>query len=106
MRSTLIMAASVLLAGAPLFTGGCAKQHEPKEDEVEVTLDQVPPAVKETLARESGGAPMGTIERENEKGRTVYETRVDRAGKTWELEVDENGKVLERKEAKKGDKKD
>jgi len=106
MGSRLVVAASVVFAGLPLLTAGCAQQREPKEDEVELTLDQVPPAVKETLTRESEGAPMGTIERENEKGRAVYETRVTKGGKTWEIEVDENGKVLERKVAGKNDKED
>lgn len=94
-----------VVAGAVLLVVGC-KSHEAKEHEVEVTLDQVPPAVKETLARESGGAPMGTVHRETEKGKVVYEARVTRAGKTWEVEVDESGRVLEREEVGKEDKED
>jgi hypothetical protein len=100
MRRTILVAAAVLLVGF-----GC-KSPEAKEQGVEVTLDQVPPAVKETLARESGGAPMGTVHRETEKGKVTYEARVTRAGKTWEVEVDESGRVLEREEVGTEDKED
>jgi uncharacterized membrane protein YkoI len=89
----------VLLAGATVLGSGCASNREPKENEVEVTFDQLPPAVRETFTRESGGAPIGKIERENEKGKTVYEATIARAGKTWEIEVDESGNVLQREEA-------
>jgi uncharacterized membrane protein YkoI len=105
MRCRWVLAASVSL-GSLAPVGGCQTHREPREDEVEVTLDQVPAAVKETLTRESGGAPLGTIERETEKGRTVYEARITKGGKTWEVEVDEGGKVLEREEAGKDDKED
>ena len=102
MRRTLI-----LLAAAPLIAAGCAaSKHEKEENEVEVTLDQVPEAVRETISRESGGAPVGKIAREDEKGKTVYEAMITKGGKTWEVEIDESGKVLEREEANGNDKED
>jgi uncharacterized membrane protein YkoI len=97
----------LLAAAAVLLVVGCkSANRESREHEEEVTLDQVPPAVKETLSRESGGAPMGTVHRETEKGRVVYEARITKAGKTYEVEVDESGKVLEREEAGKEDEED
>ena len=101
MRRTLI-----LLAAAPLFAIGCAGNREREENEVEVPFDQLPPAVRETFSRESGGAPVGKIEREDEKGKAVYEALITKAGKTWEIEVDEGGKVLSREEAKGDDRED
>ena len=99
--TTLALAAGILLLG------GCkSNPREPDEREVEVTLDQVPPAVKETLSRESGGAPLGAVHRETENGKVVYEARITKGGKTWEVEVDESGKVLEREEAGKEDRED
>ena len=99
--------ALVLIAGLSLAATGCnSSNREPEEPEVEVTLDQVPPAVRETLSRESGGAPVGKIEREDEKGKTVYEAMITKGGKTWEIEVDEGGKVLAREEAKGDDRED
>src|SRR5438552_6970768 len=50
---------------------------EPEEqNEVKMTLDQVPPAVRETLTRESGGAKIGRVDKEMQDGKTVYETDV------------------------------
>jgi uncharacterized membrane protein YkoI len=99
--------AMILLAGIPLIAAGCAShQREKEENEVEVTLDQLPPAVRDTITRESGGAPVGKIEREDEKGKAVYEAMITKGGKTWEIEIDESGKVLERKVATGKDKED
>ena len=96
MRSALIFA-----AGVALFAG-CANQ-ERDEQETPVTLDSVPAAVREAIRAESGGAPVGKIVKENEKGKTVYEATITKDGKTYEVEMDETGKVLERES---GDDKD
>ena len=88
--------ALIVLAGM-LAVGGCkSMQKEPKEEEIEMTLDQVPPAVREAITRESGGTPVGKIERERETGRTVYEIEMTKDGKRTEVEFDESGRVLKR----------
>ena len=98
MRRALILLACLSLAAA-----GCnSSQRERQDQEVEVMLDDVPPAVRETLSRESGGAPVGKIVREQEGKKTVYEAMITKGAKTWAVEVDESGKVLEREEAKGG----
>ena len=84
-----------LVVAATLVAAGCNSSNR-EENEVEVTLDQVPQAARDALARESGGAPMGTVRREMENGRPVYEATFSSGGKSWEVEVDENGKVLDR----------
>lgn len=90
----------VLLTLIALVIAGCANsQRERDENEVEVLFDDVPQAVRDALTRESGGAPVGAITRETENGRAVYEAKITREGTTWEVEVDESGKVLEREEA-------
>ena len=89
----------VVIAAAVLALGGCRSgNREPRERAVEVTYDDLPPAVKETLSRESGGSPVGTVRRDREKGRVVYEALISKGGRTWEVEVDESGNVLEREE--------
>ena len=89
--------AYVLLAGLTLCVTGCNTSHsEREENEVEVTLDQLPPAVRETVSRESGGAPVGKLEREQEKGKTVYEATIIKGSKTQEVKIDESGKVIGR----------
>ena len=102
MRRTLVVAAAAVLAVAGCKSGN----REAKEREVEVTFADLPQAVKETLTRESGGAPVGAVHRETEKGRVVYEARITKGAKTYEVEVDESGQVLEREEAGKEDRED
>ena len=102
MRHALIRYAVVAPVSAAMLAvlpGCAARDRERNENEVEVMLDEVPPAVRETITRESGGAPVGAIMRETENGRTVYEAKISKGGKTWEVEVDESGKVLEREKA-------
>lgn len=89
MRNALILA-----AGAALFAG-CASQGR-DEQETPVTLDAVPAAVREAIRTESGGAPVGKIVKEDENGKTVYEATITKDGKTYDVEMDETGKILER----------
>ena len=93
--------APALVVAAMLVAAGCNSSNREWEDTdaVEVTLDQVPQAARDALTRESGGAPMGTVRREIENGRPVYEATFSSGGKSWEVEVDENGKILDREAA-------
>jgi hypothetical protein len=62
----------------------------------EVSLEQVPPAVRATIERELGGGRLEEIERETKNGRTVYEVELVRDGKEREVHIAEDGTVLER----------
>jgi len=81
---------------------GCKEMHEGKEkDETAMTMSDVPPAVRDTLTKEAGGAPIGKVDKEMQDGKTVYETDVKAAdGKTWEIKVDDTGKLISKKEEK------
>ena len=88
---------SALVAG--LMVVGCSHMHHEKEEgeegnEVKMTIDQVPPAVRATLEREAQGATIKTVDKEEDHGKTVYETDVMINGKNWEIKVDESGKVV------------
>ena len=96
---TIALTMSTLL---PVVAAGCRSSRRAREQKgSEVTLDQVPAAVRDAFSRESGGAPLGTIEREQEKGKTVYEANITKGAKTWSVEVDEAGNVIKRTEAGK-----
>ena len=103
MRRALFVASLLAVAATGCSTSDRARDDDRDEREVEVTLDQLPPAVRETVSRESGGAPVGKIMREDEKGKTVYEAMITKGGKTWEVEIDEGGNVLEREAADDGE---
>jgi uncharacterized membrane protein YkoI len=63
----------------------------------DVTLEQLPPAVKATVERETQGGQITEIEREDEQGRVIYEVEFTSGGKEYELDIAEDGKLLERR---------
>lgn len=88
-----------------------AKHEEEGEEtsEVKMPFDKAPMAVQDSLRKEAGGAKVDTIDKEVRNGMTVYETDVKKDGKTWEIVVDESGKLVSKKEegaeeAEKGEK--
>jgi len=99
------MSKTWILAGVLALGLGCSGQSnhsmksEGKEegDEVKMNLADVPPAVRSSLQREAGGASIDKVDREMKHGKTVYETDVMLDGKTWEIQVDENGQLVSKK---------
>jgi uncharacterized membrane protein YkoI len=69
---------------------------EEEEDEELVSLDQVPQAVKATIAKEAGGAEIREIEKETEEGRTIYSVEVVVNGQEVDLEIAPDGTFLGR----------
>jgi uncharacterized membrane protein YkoI len=67
-----------------------------EENEVDVTLDQVPAAVKATILAEAKGVSIKEIERESKKGKAVYEAEWMEDGKEIEIKVSSDGKLLKR----------
>ena len=63
----------------------------------EMTLDQVPPAVRATIEKEARGATIEDVEREDEGGKVIYEVELERDNVEWKLKIDESGKVIQRK---------
>lgn len=76
------------------------------QHEEEVTLDQVPAAVKATIVRESVGGKITEIERETENGKTIYEVEFLLNGKEIEIKVAPDGTLLGREVEGEGDDED
>jgi uncharacterized membrane protein YkoI len=75
--------------------------------EEEVALDQVPPAVKATILKETAEAKINEIERETANGKTIYEVEFLRDGKEIEIQIASDGTVLGREvEEEQGDEDD
>jgi len=91
-RSTGFVLLSGMLLGVPV-----AWTAEKKE--ATLTMDQLPPAVKATIEKESGGAKVDEIEKETEAGKTFYEAEIVKNGRETYLHVAANGKVLKRESA-------
>ncbi|UCD30125.1 MAG: PepSY-like domain-containing protein, partial [Planctomycetota bacterium] len=67
-----------------------------EENEENVSIDQVPAAVKATILAEAQGADIQEIERETKNGKTVYEAEWNLDGKEIEIKVAEDGTLLKR----------
>ncbi|MGD8240889.1 MAG: PepSY domain-containing protein, partial [Armatimonadota bacterium] len=64
------------------------------ETEEQVSLGDVPAAVRVTIEKAAKGGTIREIERETENGQVVYEAEIAIGGKVLEVEIDANGKVL------------
>lgn len=65
------------------------------DDEKEIALEDVPKKVREAAENAVKGIKLSEAEVETEDGKTVYELEGTVDGKEYEIEVDEDGKVLE-----------
>lgn len=72
-----------------------------EENEQTVTMSDLPAAVQTTIKDKAGSNKIEKIEKKTEEGKTVYEAVVDKKGKQWSIEVDQNGKFLKEYEESK-----
>lgn len=84
-RFTTLFIPSVLLASGLALAGQ------------DVTLDQLPEAVRATVDRETRGGKITDMERDTERGQTIYEVEFVLDGKEYELDIAPDGKLLERR---------
>ena len=75
-------------------------------EEEEVTLDQVPAAVKATILKESAGGKITEIERETKNGQTLYEAEFLLDGQKIEIKIAPDGSLLGREIEREGDDED
>lgn len=61
----------------------------------EMKLEDVPPAVQAVIESHTSGEAIEKITREKEEGKDFYKVEYKKDGREFELEVDEDGKVLE-----------
>ena len=95
------MIAILVLVAAGVWTYAAEAEDE---DEVAVTLEQVPAAVKATLEQESKGGSITKLIRETEEGILVYSADIVVDGKAFEVLVDTDGKVVKRESGEEEEK--
>ncbi|MBE3098176.1 MAG: hypothetical protein IMZ44_13750 [Planctomycetes bacterium] len=71
-------------------------EDEDEEDEVELTIDQCPDKVRDTILAEAAGNQIKEIEAETEHGETVYEAEWIADGKEIEIKVAADGTLLKK----------
>ncbi|HEY8429380.1 MAG TPA: PepSY domain-containing protein [Sandaracinaceae bacterium] len=62
----------------------------------DVTMDQLPDPVRQTMEREIGQGQVGDMERDDDLGRVVYEIEFVENGRKFELDIAEDGRLLNR----------
>ena len=95
-RKPWLMAAALaclcVALAIPAIAGKCGKKKERN-----VTLDQVPAAVKATILREAGKNKIEEIEEVSVDGKVLhYEAEWKAGGKEIEIEVAPDGKLLKK----------
>jgi hypothetical protein len=90
-----VVAGTLALGGlwAPVFA------HENGEEghaHKKVTMDQLPSAVQSTFQQEAAGGQIEELRSEKRAGKTIYEGEVVSNGKGTELQVSQDGSILER----------
>ena len=86
---------SAALIGSALFLGGCQEKKPDVVHNEKMTLDQLPPKVREAIHRDSD-MPVESINRHEVNGNIVYEATVQSMGKWYDLELDSDGRLLRR----------
>ena len=99
---------ALLVALIPACTVLAKEDEKEEKDEVKVKIDQCPAAVQKTIAEESHGAKVDTVDKETDDGKTIYEADAMINGKNYEIKVMEDGTLLSKKldmeEGEKGEK--
>ena len=99
-KAALTLCVVTALAGCASHSGQTSSRedHEEEGDEVKMQFAEAPPAVQDTLRRESHGATIQTVDKETNHGRTIYEADVMVNGENWEIKVGEDGQLLTKKQ--------
>lgn len=93
-----LMAIGCCVLGS-LTLAGWAMDREHEEEEGKVTMEQLPPKVKEAVQRLVGTNTIKELEKETEHGTVVYGVEWTANGKEWEAEFTADGDLLEVEEA-------
>jgi len=86
-----------LTLGAASIVFGHEEEKENDHAHESVKLEDLPAAVQSTFKREAKGGTVEELRKETRKdGKVIYEGEIVKGGKGWELEVNADGKVIER----------
>jgi hypothetical protein len=83
---------AIVCVGFPLLATGSLEAQQ------NLSLEDLPPAVRATVDREVADGDITEIEEERERGRVVYEVEFLQSDREFEIEVAPDGTLLKRKE--------
>jgi hypothetical protein len=90
---SLCLLSAYLIAGEKGKGNGCGKSEE--KAEVQITLQDLPPAVLATLNNEVAGGTIQCLEKEEKDGVVVYSADITKTdGKQYEVEIAADGNLI------------
>ena len=90
-----VLAMAVVMAGAMATISGCKATCERcEEDDVVVSIEELPPEVRRTIEANLNGGSVRTIELSDDDGKRTYDVEVDGANGRFEFEVAPDGTFL------------
>lgn len=105
MRKSWILLVA-LAAGCTANGHGNDGKEKDEGDATKVKFSEAPPAVQKTLTEQAGGVTIDTVDKEVKDGRTTYEADAVIGGTNYEIRVDADGKLIEKKvDKEEGEKK-
>ena len=100
MKKTVAAISIAVIAG--LACPGVSSAEE--ENEQTVKMSDLPAAVQTTIKDKAGTNEIIKVEKKTEEGKTIYEAVMNKNGKEWSIEVNENGKFLKEYQEGQGEK--
>src|SRR5262252_8781140 len=100
MKKTIVAISVAIIAG--LACPGVSSAEE--ENEQTVKMSDLPAAVQTTIKDKAGTNEIIKVEKKTEEGKTIYEAVMNKNGKEWSIEVNENGKFLKEYQEGQGEK--
>jgi hypothetical protein len=99
MRNRWILAAAVSasLATGIVLIARAADKEEKEGDEQKIELKDAPQAVQDALKKEMKDGKLESIDKQTEDGKTIYEADAMIDGKSREIRIDAEGKVISNK---------
>lgn len=88
---------AALVAVLAALCAGCVSS-EPKEPDLVISMNDLPPAVRSLSEKETVGCRIIEVEKEVKTGEVVYAITYDQAGTTMELEYAPDGRLISKGE--------
>jgi uncharacterized membrane protein YkoI len=97
MKTTLWLAPVCAVALAALTSCQQLNANDNENElEVKVPIEQVPAAARKTIEAQAQGGQITAVGKETENGKTIYEASVAINNQNYEIEVAEDGTLLEK----------
>src|SRR4051794_26670313 len=83
------------IAGGSMFAAVACAEHEKEGEAKKLEAADVPQKVMDAAKGRFPGAKWGSIEKENEDGKVIYDFELTQDGRKYEMDIQDDGTILE-----------